>query len=52
MREKDLGLVLSYNFFTVLADADVFNWLLNQVHLNREIFHSSLSVEDHLLLFS
>ena len=51
-----LGLILlnilknNINFFTVLADADVFHWLLNQVHLNVEIFHSSLSVEYHLLI--
>ena len=38
------------NFFTGLADADVFHWLLNKIRLNVELFHSSLSIEDHLLI--
>ena len=38
------------NFFTGLEDADVFHWLLNKIRLNVELFHSSLSIEDHLLI--
>ena len=47
-----MGLILLsiLKITSTFLHADVFHWLLKQVHLNVEIFHSSLSVEDHLLI--